>query len=375
MLNIDNTPAYLIERGLITRQAVIDGDFEITSTPRRNRNVRVTSRASGDYLIKQPDDPLHPQAYTLRHEAMFYAFCQQEPRVAAVRALIPRAISTDLDQALVILELLRNSCTLWKYYEKRTANNFPIDTAAAVGAALGIVHQTFLRPGLLDDRRLAFLPRMTPWVLMVHRPGPDILSAIGQANYQILQILQTQPGLARQLDELRKLWQPQTVIHGDIKLDNMLALQPDLDIARGSPEVRIVDWELVQFGDPAWDLASAFHDFIVWWISTMSFEGSLDTIVQSARFPLPSLQPGIRALWGGYRDVREFAPADAQAMLMRAIRFSGARLIQSAYEMAVNLQSLPAASVLMLQVGANIFADPDNAREHLYGLAVHSIPK
>ena len=48
--------------------------------------------------------------------------------------------------------------------------------------------------------------------------------------------------------------------------------------------------------------------------------------------------------------------------------FSAARLIQTAYEMAQTAQTLPAASVLLLQISANLLTDPAVRQVQLYGL-------
>ncbi len=65
------------------------------------------------------------------------------------------------------------------------------------------------------------------------------------------------PAWARLWTSLRGLWRQETLIHGDIKSDNILVGTP-LDRHEAPEEtVWIVDWEFVEIGDPAWDLASA----------------------------------------------------------------------------------------------------------------------
>jgi predicted RNA-binding Zn ribbon-like protein len=95
---------------------------------------------------------------------------------------------------------------------------------------------------------------------------------------------------------------------------------------------------------------------------------SPEEMASSARYPLPSLRPAVRALWRGYRAGARLAPDESNALLERATRFSAARLIQSAYEFAQHAQSLPASSVLLLQLSANLLTDPETAQVQLYGL-------
>jgi aminoglycoside phosphotransferase (APT) family kinase protein len=202
--------------------------------------------------------------------------------------------------------------------------------------------------------------------MMVHKPSPELLATLTPTDYQILQILQTEEHLSQHLDQLRMLWRPSTIIHGDIKSDNVLG------IGSASTElgVRLVDWELCQIGDPAWDVAAAFQDIIMFWIYSMpiSAQASAHEMVQKAAFPLDKIQAGLRAMWEGYRTRARLASTEVVDLLSRAIRFSGARLIQRAYEVAHGSPALPAYSVLLLQCAANVMNDPESAQIQLYGI-------
>jgi Ser/Thr protein kinase RdoA (MazF antagonist) len=205
--------------------------------------------------------------------------------------------------------------------------------------------------------------------MQVHKPGPEMLADLSPANYQTLKILQTQEGLSGRLDGLRRLWKPQAVIHSDIKSDNVLVLPPPVDDGTSPPEIRVVDWETVQIGDPAWDLAGALQDFLLFWVSSMNQTmPTSEEMAASARYPLFVLQPAIRALWRGYRSALNLSHAEANALIRRATSFSAARIIQSAYEMAQHSRDLPVGSVLLLQISANLLADPETGQVQLYGL-------
>jgi hypothetical protein len=369
MLSLEDSVQYLLDRNLVTVQTIIEGDLSITSAARRNRNLRVARRDGPGYLIKQPDDPTLGGAYTLRHETDFYAFCQQEPAAAAMQTLLPRMLYCDNEQTLLAIELFENALPLWGYYYEFDAESFPARVAGPLGRALGVLHDTFRTPGLADDSRLDWLRRDPPWVMQVHKPGPEMLAVLSPANYQTLRILQTQEGLSGHLDSLRRLWKPQAVIHSDIKSDNILVLSSHANDATGLPELRIVDWETVQIGDPAWDLAGALQDFLLFWVSSMNQTmPTSEAMVMSARYPLSVLQPAIRALWRGYRSAVRLTQAEANILIRRATSFSAARIIQSAYELAQNSRDLPVGSVLLLQISANLLADPETGQVQLYGL-------
>src|SRR5262249_51500722 len=144
------------------------------------------------------------------------------------------------------------------------------------------------------------LSRALPWVMTVHKPDLELLPHLSSADVQMIRILQKQEGLAERLDSLRRLWKAETVIHGDIKSDNVLAWRPSDELAW---EVRLVDWELVQWGDAAWDLAGALQDFVALWVDSMPLAVNLtiEEGADQARCPLAVAQEAIRSLWQGYQ--------------------------------------------------------------------------
>jgi aminoglycoside phosphotransferase (APT) family kinase protein len=184
-----------------------------------------------------------------------------------------------------------------------------------------------------------------------------------------VKILQTQEGLSSRLDLLRKSWSVETVIHNDIKSDNIL-IRPGRGPEVDSVEARIVDWELVQLGDPAWDLAGALQDLLLFWVQSLPMAPGLaaDQMMAAATYPLAAVQAAFRALWAGYRATAGLAGDGASALLTRAVRFSAPRMIQSAYEMSHGSPALPPAAVILLQIGTNILDDPELAQVQLYGL-------
>lgn len=369
MLSLEDTLPFLLERGLVSAGSIVHGDLAITSAARRNRNLRVSRRDGPGYLIKQPDDPQAGGQFTLRSEASFYAFCHHEPSAAPARASLPTLLFADFERALLAIELYEDAAQLWTHYRRWEADAFPVKTAEALGRALGRIHHTFRLPGLAAHERLGWLRREPPWIMQVHKPGPEMLGILSPANYQTLKIVQTQQGLSGHLDKLLPLWQPTTVIHGDIKADNILVRPAPEPVAAAPFEVLLIDWETVQLGDPAWDLAAALQDFLLFWVFSMNQAApSPAEMASSARYPLASLQPAMRALWRGYRAGAQLASDESNALIGRATRFSAARLIQSAYEFAQNAQSLPVGSVLLLQLSANLLTDPETAQVQLYGL-------
>jgi aminoglycoside phosphotransferase (APT) family kinase protein len=167
-------------------------------------------------------------------------------------------------------------------------------------------------------------------------------------------------------------WRAETVIHGDIKSDNVLTGPQREGHTGGDVGVWIVDWEFVQIGDPAWDLAAALHDDIVFWTSSMPQEPTLsaDERIGQARYPLELLKRATSALWDGYRRAAglDLGGAEADDLLCRAVAFSAARLILAAHELSLEQEDISVQAVLLLQIGMNLLTDPESGQMNLYGI-------
>ena len=135
--------------------------------------------------------------------------------------------------------------------------------------------------------------------MLVHKPGSEVLSKLSVANYETLCILQDQADLTKRLDRLRFSWQPETVIHHDIRGDNVLVLQAPEDHKETEVRIRIVDWEMIQIGDPAWDLAGVLQDFVPVWIASLPIANvaSIEEAISQATYPWTTIQLAI-ALFG-----------------------------------------------------------------------------
>ena len=366
-LDVDTTVVYLLESKLVDTTAIVAGDLVVRSALRRNRNLRVEHRQAQGYLLKQPDPGEWGGARTLGTEAGFHRLCQEEPAAAAVAEFVPRLRRHDPAGPLLVFELLVGTENLWQSYSARPASEFPLDITRALGRAVGTVHAAFRSPSLADHPFVTALPSAPPWVLSLHQPTSELLGRLGAAHRQTLRILQSDETLSARLDALRPEWRVETLIHGDLKSDNVLvAEQPG-----GPPAVSLVDWEMVQRGDPAWDLAGVLQDFVLFWISRMPLDPKLapEERVAQSETPLAVLQLAIRAFWHGYCQAAAMAAGVTGELQRRAVLFSAARLIQSAYEKARGYDRLPADAVLALQIAANVLDRPAEAAFHLYGLS------
>jgi Ser/Thr protein kinase RdoA (MazF antagonist) len=367
VLDVDNATTYLFEQGLIDATAILDGALIITAGARRNRHLRVEIAGGVGFLVKQSDGSLSQSFDTLQNEAAFYLFCHRHLAGGSIQDMLPRFVHFDPDRSVLVLEFLSEAVPLWQHHLAQT--DLPRQPAVDLGRALGSWHAAFRLRNPLSDNALKWLPNHRPQILRIHRPSIDWLADISAGGYQIVRILQSRRRLMRRLDKLSGAWTPNTLIHGDVRADNILVVPSE----RGSVQLRLVDWELVQYGDPAWDLAGAFQDLLLFWISTIphlpeTMNSDFELLTAQARYPLATIQAALRALWRGYRETADMGPASMNVVLWRAVQFSSVRLIQAALEATQGSAPLSSKAVLLLQIASNILDDPETAQLRLFGI-------
>lgn len=365
-LTVDTVLPYLIEKNLVSAAAIVDGDFLAIDAGRRNQSLKIVVRHGPSYLIKQPGEGERSTEATLRREAWFYDRCRFEPYAAQMQNVLPALCGWDEDRRLLVLELI-DGRPLWAHYAATLVPEFPSDAAAPLGEALGTVHRVFRQWLNRPEAPATDLHGAAPWILQAHRPTPETFSRMSPANRQLLRWLQKNGALTAGLQGLLTEWRAETLIHNDIKGDNILVTERADDGVR----VRIVDWELIQFGDPAWDVGNLFRDFLDYWLLSIPLSGDLkpEEMLERAELPLTKLQPAARAFWHAYRASAGL-DVDAGAFLTRALRFAAARMAQGAYELSSGMHEPSNLGVAMLQLAANILDDPREASLHLFGIPI-----
>src|SRR5213076_3215200 len=105
----------------------------------------------------------------------------------------------------------------------------------------------------------------------------------------LLAIVRQYPEFPSALEALRTGWRSERLIHGDMKWDNCLVLGSGGPGQGPSPPLplRVIDWELADFGDGLWDVGGIFHSFLCSWLMSMPphDQARAELLVGSARYP------------------------------------------------------------------------------------------
>ncbi len=364
LLTVDTVAARLLALGLLDPEDLLSGDLEITTINRRNRNLLITSRGEANYLVKQGVWPSDEGDRTLLNEARVYAYCFQPARAHLFGAFMPRVVRAAPEENMLIISLFKGAATLWKYYQLRTVEHFPVATVSAVGKLLRQFHNLGSAESVAADPALGHLRVAAPFVVNLAEPELRMVGYLTPGAFQIMQKIQAEPVMLAALHQMRTTWQASSLIHGDIKMDNFLVLDPNAAHAEGSDQVRLIDWELAQLGDPAWDVAGVLQDFVFWWVSSMPLDDrAVPNPAACAAFPAAIMQAGARAFWHGYC---QHDPA-TKARLPHVVNFVACRLLQTAYEFACHYNELPRLATMLLRVAHHLLANPAQGVLDLFG--------
>ena len=356
---------YLIGRGLLSRQEVVDGHVMVLERTSRNRNFMIMRGHRPGYFVKhiQPNQPVSVQ--TLEREATCYSLMQTHPAFSALRPLAPGMIAYDSLRYVLVLELLPDAENLSSFQTRE--NRFPIDIAERLGKALGSYHRGVGIDPSSAASSMGF-PKTVPWILQFHQTQVQGLQAVSAANAQMHAVLNRYPDFGLKLDAVRAGWQADTLIHGDIKFENCAVYYPE---GRAAPYgLKLVDWETADIGDASWDVGSVFQAYLNCWLWSMPTTPGLspDDLERSATTPLSAIQPAMRAFWRSYSQMMEFEPAQSSAMLERCVLQAAARMLQTIFEWMNRQTQLAANAMFQLQVSLNMLQRPQEAISALLGI-------
>ena len=331
---------YLLERGLLMPESVVNGRLTVVPAARRNNNFSVVCTGGPSYFVKSLLPSAAQGLETLRQEASLYTVAGAEEALGPLREVIPNFYLYDPQRSILVVEHIPNAKTISELHlQLGEAAEW---VAEMIGRALASIHRAAAEALPRIDPN-AFR-RITPWALSLHQITPSF----GQPGVQLQTLLLTYPEYGQALDAMRAAWRPNTVIHGDMKFDNCLVTEDD-----GVRRLRIVDWELADLGEELWDVAGILQNYLYWSAVSTQTSGAW-----SASMPFEKLQPAMAAFWNAWASARGIAEGERRPQLERAAAYAAARLLQSVMEMLVVTPVMSGHVALMLQTSLNILRDP-----------------
>lgn len=360
-LTAQNLLHFLLERGVLEPAAAVDGDVRIAEITRRHRNFKLLRRNGTGLFIKQVKSWDAHTISALQREGTCCWLAANDGGFAPLRAHLPPLRDYDTARNALVVELFAEAEGLMEYHQRRA--EFPPEIGQELGRLLGELHTgVHIEPG--DPRFATVFPGMLPPILTLHQTPSPALDTYGPAAAHVIGLIRADAAFARALADLVRGWQKTALIHGDVKWDNCLLVGTS-----GHPDLKLVDWELADVGDPGWDAGAVFQAYLAFWVWSMPpAPAAADTLVAQARFPLEQMQPAMQAFWKSYAETRGIPASDNRRQLLLCLRYAAGRMLQTAFEMAVGSRQLTSQTLLLVQLSQNLLTRTHEAVHELLGM-------
>jgi aminoglycoside phosphotransferase (APT) family kinase protein len=171
--------------------------------------------------------------------------------------------------------------------------------------------------------------------------------------------VRTHPVLAPALDRLAATWSFDAFTHGDLKFENCV-ISSGGAAQTGEGPVRIVDWELADFGDPCWDAGCVVQAYLYTCLRPLLGGPGAAPWERFGR-----AAAALGGFWRRYADGLEIAAAVRAATLERVLGCAAARLVQMALEVMHGQGEPPPIALSLLAAGAEILTSPREAASRL----------
>jgi len=350
---------WLIQRGILAPSAITDGQFAFQELEFHNRGFRVYRPISRSLYVKQLREFDRPNVLCLEREAAFGLAVARTDSVEKLKSRVPAFLDYDSRHHAVTVELLQETQNLHEMMERVVT--IPESVSHGLGSLIGDFHSPDCVQ-LLDSISHELCPGSPPWILSFHvNQGAGSLSP---ANEQFLEMLQRDDALKLNLDDLRSGWQATSLMHGDLKWNNVLIRETE-----SIPDWYVIDWEMVDRGDPRWDLATMIQCWWYFWILSTPPEllTNLDGLLTHRRIAFDETRFSLDALWDGYRSAVGLTESESQELKQVVARFAAARMLQTVYELLHIQDEISVSAHLMIEMSRRILENPQSLPEFLPG--------
>lgn len=340
--NITAIASMLINKGLLSEKEIVDGHFQVTDISRRNQNYRVECGDEKGFLIKQVKSSDPQAAASFQCEAAVHWLAQNDPDFASINALSPRCRGYDPKGNVLVIDLVNKAETLTESLMRGIDDHQTMQ----IGQLLATAHW-HTGTNMLNRNLDSPFNRRIPWTLTMQTLPVAHMTTLSEGNRQLLSAIQSTKPLSDMLTAVHSAWSTQAFIHGDLKPDNCLVRH---QVVENESCIQFIDWELADFGDPAWDLAALLQGI---WTPILLQVGYVD---ESFGFIQPT-QHLTGTLMKSYLANSTIPVNQWSAMRLRAIQFTGARMVQTAYEMLHDSEMLTPQATLVLQAALCVYTN------------------
>jgi thiamine kinase-like enzyme len=292
-----------------------------------------------------------------------------------IQPLISEVLLFDWQNSAVVLVFYDQYIALDDFYESRKSYDPRI--AQVVGTNLAKIHSTTYqqqppREFLAQYLRLESATQPPSFIRRINSISPSIFAEICPDGLDFYRLYQRFASLNQAVIELYEYIQPACLTHNDLTLDNFIvdtALNLDTDLEIRPEQLKIIDWEFINWGDPAVDLGIVVSQYLAEWLDSLVADRNLDlnTTLSLATCPLEKITPSLEAFLQGYLaqfpQILEHRPD----FVSRVVQFAGIGILKRLEFHVGRHYHFHNDALCKLQVAKTLLCEPEQGITTLFG--------
>lgn len=352
-----NIHHYLLDKGYLDPQQFIEGDYLLEYNRSRNAIFKVHQHKGKHLFVKQLVDFSPQNAYLMQKDATAHHLIHHSSLYKETRKFIPKFWGYDSSKQILVTELFPTAKNLFEVITEQ--KKFFTEHAQKMAEILHSFHFP-IQEALPNSPSLQFFNQQLPWIINVIEPQV----ATYYPNNPVINTIMAHQDMVNSLDQLRIEWQNSSLIHGDVKWVNFIFTPND-----PQSDLKLIDWEIANIGDPTWDIAGVFQSYLSSWVYSYN-----NSSLQHQKFSgqeyisIPSVRTGIQSFWKKYAQLKHYSPEEEEAVLNKSMRMTAARLLQTAFESNVQQAQLLPNTLRILQLCQHLFNHPEKIISELLGI-------
>lgn len=341
-----NITYYLLDKGFLEPDTFMSGDYLLTQTQSRNSIFKIQQENNKGLFVKQLITQDATNSYLMQKDATSHYLIHQSNLYRETAKHIPDYYGYDPYQNILVTEYFANTKNVHEvtYRDQKLSKTHAIKMANILAS-----YHFDITNEIKKNSSLQFFSKQLPWILNTSQ----LLNANpkGITNSVIAEIHKHQD-LVKKIEKLATQWETTSLIHGDIKWMNFIVMPNNEDI-------KLVDWEIADLGDPLWDVAGVFQSYFSAWVlsfNNQNIQQHLQT--QGTEFlSIEKITPIVKILWDTYAKKQEFSAKESSKKLIKTLSYMAVRMIQTAFENNMAQSHIYANSVRILQFCNHILED------------------
>ena len=367
--------------GFLKESKICSSDFQpvvpITCKESKNFNLVVQGNDNNSFLVKQNRvDSEGKTSGNLITEWSVQDLIDRFTELASIQPLISEILKFDRQNSAIVAVFYKNYISLDDFYESR--NTYDSRIANMLGVNLATIHQATYqqqqqREFLSRHIRLEFTRKPPGFIRRLNSISPSIFAKTCPDGLTFYKLYQRFPSLNQAIMELYDRLQPACLTHNDLTLDNFI-IDTQIDLSSDSAVIRpeqlkIIDWEFINWGDPAADLGTLVSQYLSEWLGSLVADGNLDlnTILRLASCPLEKITPSLQAFLQAYLTQFPEILNDRPDFIRTTVQFAGIGILSRLSYYVEYHYHFDNESICKLQVAKNLLCNPQQAIETLFG--------